>query len=818
MRLNTLGRLRLEGEKFRREKPLLLLAYLALEGPKPRRFLAELFWPGAPNPMNNLAVALAHLRKLGSAVADESRMWATAECDAAELRAALRSGQFGVARALYAGAFADGMGGDETGEELEEWLLNTREELAREWRGALLHQAEQDAAAARFAAAAADAEAAYRVPGAPPLEPEDLPRVYRLLRATDHPLCGVLEREARELDLPLSAPAETVRGHLTPPFAGRATELRQLAGLHPGEWAWLRGGAGLGKTALLRELSLGGGMLLSARSGLPYATLEPLLGDPTGDEATLLRRLAHTAEHLGGPLLLDDWPQMDPESQSLLARLGRLRPSCVMVLAGPGEAPLPVDLNLELGTLSGDDLSAFPGAHAATGGVPALVGAFLRGEPLEAELGARLRRLGEDERSLYAALTLLPAPDLSVARQALGWTGAALVQAHTRLLGAGLVEPSGAVRGRTVALAHLEYEPPLTRQLLSLALARLLLPGAALALYQQARAVWEAPDLRRVQLAYQDRGQELLRRGFARKAAELLQSAPPSPALTLLRARALERGNSFKQALELLTELEGEGGPDPAPDPAEVAALRSRLLFKLGFPSAARQAAQAALGGSLEAEAEALNTLGELELRSGYGAAALALFSRSATLWQATGQKSRWLWSLNNRAAARIILGQPTESAFAEVLEAAADDLSAQAVVQTNMGNGYLAQGDLVQAQQAFEQGIALGIESGALTPAVIAWNSLGVLWHSEQPVRAKDAYRHGLALCEQTGDAHTTAILLANLAELEHDLPAWEQAIELLERGGFAAMAAEFRADLEAFRAGLDQLSPGPAETIMGR
>jgi hypothetical protein len=797
MRLNALGQLRLEGEKFRREKPLLLLAYLSLEGPRPRRFLAELFWPGAPNPMNNLAVALAHLRKFGSAAADDSRMWSTSDCDAAELRLALRAGQFAAAGQLYRGAFADGAGTEETGAELEEWLLCTREELAREWRSALLYQAEQDAAAARFSVAAAQAEAAYRVPGAPPLEAEDLPRFYRLLRATDHPLAGVLEREARELDLPLGAPAETVRGHLTPPFAGRIAELKRLRALRPGEWAWVRGGTGLGKTALLRELSLGGGVLLSGRSGLPYATLEPLLGDPAGDEATLLRRLMVRAENLSGPLLLDDWPEMDPESQGLLERLLRLRPASVVVLTGPGEAPLTVDLNLELGALGEDDLSALAGAHAATGGLPALVGAYMRGEPLEAELGARLRQLGEGERQLYAALTLLPDPDLGVARQALNWSGAALVQAQTRLLEAGLVEPSGAVRGRAVALHHLSAQPPLTRQLLGLALARLLPPGPALPLYQQARALWEAPDLRRVQLAYQDWGQELLRRGFARKAAELLQDAPVSPALTLLRARALERGNQFRQSLELLADLSGDGHPVPA----EVDALRSRLLFKLGFPEQARAAAQAAMGGPLEAEAEALNTLGELELRSGGAQAALALFSRSATLWQACGQRSRWLWSLNNRAAARIALGQPTAEVFAEVLEAADDDFSAQAAVRANMGNGFLAEGDSVRAQFEYRQAIALGLESGALSPAAMAWNSLGVMWHAGQPAQARDAYRQGLALCEHTGDAYITAILLANLAELEHDLPAWEQSIELLERSGFLAMAGEFRADLQAFR-----------------
>ena len=55
MTLRTLGTLSVEGVTFRREKVLLLLAYLCLEGPQPRRRLAELFWPDATNPMNSLA-------------------------------------------------------------------------------------------------------------------------------------------------------------------------------------------------------------------------------------------------------------------------------------------------------------------------------------------------------------------------------------------------------------------------------------------------------------------------------------------------------------------------------------------------------------------------------------------------------------------------------------------------------------------------------------------------------------------------------------------------------------------------------------------
>ena len=75
MRLLTLGGLSLQDTSFRRTKPLLLLAYLALEGPQERRYLAELFWPGESDPMNSLSAALTKLRKgvEGAVEADEVR-------------------------------------------------------------------------------------------------------------------------------------------------------------------------------------------------------------------------------------------------------------------------------------------------------------------------------------------------------------------------------------------------------------------------------------------------------------------------------------------------------------------------------------------------------------------------------------------------------------------------------------------------------------------------------------------------------------------------------------------------------------------------
>lgn len=787
MRLKSLGGLEFEGSKFRREKPLLLLAYLALEGPKPRRFLAELFWPEAPNPMNNLAVALNHLRKLGAALADEQRVWVSLECDAVRLREHLRAGRTREALELYRGAFAEGLELEEVGAELEEWVWETRESLARELRAALLWQAEEEARLARFAEAGRLAEAAYRLPGCPPPEPEELPRFYRLLRAAEHPACEAIEREARELGLRLETTPERARGRLKPSLLGRKAELERLGRLEPGQWAWVRGGPGMGKTTLLRELALRqGGRYLPARSGLPYATLEPLLGDLEGSEAVLLRRLALSGDFL----LLDDWDAADFESRQLLTRLHALRPDFAVVLAGQGEAPLPVDLRLELGPLSEADLAEHPGAFEATGGVPALVGAFVRGEPLEEALEARLLRLSATERQLYAALALLPTPDLSLARQALGLEAATLVQAHEKLMNMGLVELSGAVRGQSVALRYLEGEPALAQHL-SLALARLLPDQAALPLYRRSRALWEASDLPKVRQAFHHWAQEFLRRGFPKRAVELLEESPPSAEITLLRARALERSSLFRQALDLLEGLEPT---------SETQALTSRLLFKLGYPEEARRAAEAALGGSLEAEAEALNTLGEIALRKGQAREALELFSRAATLWQAAAERSRWVLALNNCAVARSVLGGHVEGAFREALEAAGDNLSARAMILNNMARGYAQRGERDRAVQSYRQAIAVAEEAGALALAASAWNGLGVIAHFEQPDEARKAYRQGLELAQKAGDAQLIGMLLANLAELEGDVAAWQQAIALLERGGFVALASRYRAELETF------------------
>jgi len=140
--LRTLGGLRLEGASFSKKKPLLLTAYLALEGPKSRRHLQELFWPRAEDQKNSLSVALSQLKRAGVAIVGNEVLEARVACDALLLKEALAQGRLDEARALYRGRFLEGADED-LSEELEEWVWSTREALAEALYGAHLREAEK---------------------------------------------------------------------------------------------------------------------------------------------------------------------------------------------------------------------------------------------------------------------------------------------------------------------------------------------------------------------------------------------------------------------------------------------------------------------------------------------------------------------------------------------------------------------------------------------------------------------------------------------------------------------------------------------------
>ncbi|NTY01796.1 ATP-binding protein [Deinococcus sp. JMULE3] len=333
MKLLTLGGLRVDGASYRREKPLLLLAYLLLEGPQPRRRLADLFWPDAANPMNSLAQNLIRLRPLGAITETDQRVEAHLPCDAADFRAHHRAARWTEACDTYTGEFLEGLRLDLT-PDLEEWLLDTRDTLASEARAAHLTLAEHHHARAEPTPAHAHAERAYRTPGAPPCPPEDLTRLWHLLGSTDHPLTLHLRRDADDLGLRLPTPTPPTPDHT---LIGRHDELSTLTGLPTGSVAWISGPPGIGKTTLLRALTRHGWRLLSARGGLPLATLEPLSPHPLSSTADALNLLRDTRLKLA----IDDWEDCDDTTRAALTLAARQTPGATIAITARHPPPSP---------------------------------------------------------------------------------------------------------------------------------------------------------------------------------------------------------------------------------------------------------------------------------------------------------------------------------------------------------------------------------------------------------------------------------------------------------------------------------------------
>lgn len=273
--LHTLGRLALADSPFARPKPLLLLAYLALEGPKDKRFLSELFFPESDNRPGSLRQTLARLRGAGAGVieSDAQRVWTPLHGDAAAFLALLEVRDLEGAAALYGGAFLTGAPLPELGVELEEWVYATREFLAGALRGALLTLAEEASSLDDTGAATRYAERAYLTEGAPELEPEAFAPLYALLAAGGSPYAPALRREAEGYELTLSAPERAAPRPVVAPRAGsedaglpqpltqlvgrggELAELSHLLGQPEVRLVSVLGPGGVGKTRLALELA-----------------------------------------------------------------------------------------------------------------------------------------------------------------------------------------------------------------------------------------------------------------------------------------------------------------------------------------------------------------------------------------------------------------------------------------------------------------------------------------------------------------------------------------------------------------------------------
>lgn len=300
MRLKTLGGLSLEPGDFSRPKPLLLLAYLAVEGAKEKRHLYELFWPEAANPANSLRVVSKLIREVSPEllIADERTVGSQLETDIAVLQVALANNDADKVNAVYQGGFLAEFSLPDWGSELEEWVYSTREFVTARVRSVLVAAAEAEASKGKFFEATRWAEKAFQL--SKESEPEDLERLYPLLLAGNSSLSAEVKRRAGEFNLEFTLSPEEARGRssraiakdgLEPKvipnnlpraktsFVGRDPELIELGQLFSRGEATLitlLGPGGMGKTRLALQLASGQLQEKNFSDGVYFVALEAL--------------------------------------------------------------------------------------------------------------------------------------------------------------------------------------------------------------------------------------------------------------------------------------------------------------------------------------------------------------------------------------------------------------------------------------------------------------------------------------------------------------------------------------------------------------
>lgn len=376
MRLKTFGGAVLEGTSLRRPQLLLLMAYLAVEGTKNRQELRDLFWSQARDPAGNLRFTLSQIRAaVPRAVREDGqRLTLTLPTDTAELVQVFRSAPEQVL-SIYQGPFLDGMKVE--GEELEDWLLLTREHYAAQVRTSLIGQAVRLAQGSMTEEGRGQVSEllrrAWKLPGASPLDADELSTLHDLATLIGDEISGALRQEAAEIDLPLRVtrpPDRTDSGspgllpqHATS-FIGRSAELAELRELLDDSQTrllTLLGTGGIGKTRLTLEL----GRLISPRK-VVYVDLQEVddptlvpnlmalaLGVKPGSTVSALEVLKGALQDSSVVMLLDNFEQVLPAGEALTSLLDACPGVQFVVtsrerLAQPAEVLYPLDgLNFE---------------------------------------------------------------------------------------------------------------------------------------------------------------------------------------------------------------------------------------------------------------------------------------------------------------------------------------------------------------------------------------------------------------------------------------------------------------------------------------
>ncbi len=274
-----------------RPKPLALLAYLALEGLKPRGHVRDFFWGASGDAATNLRMALKQLRTAGALLEKSDSLLCLVPSDATDLLKALDAGHDQEATVLYTGTFLHGL--DLGIPEFEEWTLTTGEYLAA--RVSLAHLRLSEAALLKkdLGLATREAEAAYSVEGNSTLEPDVLLRVLRVLELCHADLAVLVRREALELGLtipnvkPLANPSPLpVPLHR---FMQRVEQTVLLEYLQDNRLITIVGYGGAGKSSLALEVA----RVVQTNLAVFFVPLEAVL-DSAGIASVCLRVMGET--------------------------------------------------------------------------------------------------------------------------------------------------------------------------------------------------------------------------------------------------------------------------------------------------------------------------------------------------------------------------------------------------------------------------------------------------------------------------------------------------------------------------------------------
>ena len=321
MQLCTLDGLHLEGSGFKEPLSLLVLSFLALEGKKQRGEIADLFWihkSERKKRLRSLAQVIYRLQKEAGGLIRLEDNWLSTpiKTDVHSFWEALTRGDSEVALGLFKGHFLAGIERKNRlnflGEEVTEWIINTREKLYTDQLKARLKLAEQRAFAEHFEEAAQIAWQGYCLGKSVSYPTPNLyEQLHLLLLAADNLSdAEALQNEAEDIygvaafgfcDAPFEARARLTHSASfrprNPNLVNRETELGTLL-------IWLAddkkrliclvGLAGVGKTELASEVARNARGQAFAKDGVHVAWLETL--PPETSESGLLRVIAEALD------------------------------------------------------------------------------------------------------------------------------------------------------------------------------------------------------------------------------------------------------------------------------------------------------------------------------------------------------------------------------------------------------------------------------------------------------------------------------------------------------------------------------------------